>query len=348
MTEPRPVYHLALRDTYAAAGATFAERLGWSLPMNFGDPGREHAALRGSAAVFERSHRSRILVTGTDAQVVLDAAFEGHVHELEEGRAVRTVGLDDAGNITDLVLIARTGGISYIVSGEPTRRSETLARIQAQVGEDFDVRIDDRTETTCLLALAGPAAAEAVSRYLSDSLPPRLPALHAVMFEYHGFRMLAMRTSDVGEDGFEFMVAPAVAQHMIQTLTEAGVPLAGFEAQEAARVESCIPAFVPDLEPGLSPAEADIDVLMNVPGGREDRILAAALFEGDTPPAVGTPVTRDGAPVGEVRSAVHSFSLNAPIGLALLEPQSALPGVELDAAGVPATIVAKPFYRRRT
>jgi glycine cleavage system aminomethyltransferase T len=347
MTGQHPIYHLALREIYASAGAVFEERLGWSLPMHFGDPAREYAALRGHAAVFERSYRSRILVTGTDAQVVLDAAFEGHVHDLEEGRCLRTVALDEAGNVRDVVLVARTGGIAYVVSGEPTQRAETVARLQAQVGEDYDVRIDDRTESTCLIAVAGPATPEVVGQHLSEGLPPRLPLLHAVTFEFHGFRMLAMRTSDVGEDGFEFMVAPAVAQHMIETLTGAGLPLLGFEAHEAARIETCIPAFVPDLEPGLSPAEADIDVLMNLPGGREGRILAAVLLEGDHVPPTGTRIGHGGRDVGEVRSAVRSFALRSGIALVLVESAVAFPGAALDLGGIPATIVAKPFYRRR-
>ncbi|MGE5595815.1 MAG: glycine cleavage T C-terminal barrel domain-containing protein [Hyphomicrobiales bacterium] len=348
MTSPVPVYHLALRETHAAAGATFGQHLGWWLPEHYGDVTREYQALRSGAAVLDRSFRSRFMVTGTDAQVVLDEAFEGHVHELEEGRAVRTVALDGAGHIRDLVLIARTGGIAYVVSGEPAQRAETRARLEAAVGPDFDVRIDDRTETTCLLAVAGPAAAEAVERYLSEGLPPRVQHLQAVTFEFHGFRTLAMRTRDVGEDGFEFMVAPAVAQHLMQTLGEVGVPLAGFAAQETARIESCIPAFVPDLEPGLSPAEADLDVLLGVPGGAEGRILSAVLVDGDSVPATGTRVSIGGEPCGEVRSSAFGIGVGSPVALALVESRRGMPGTALDLDGIPGTIVAKPFYRRRS
>lgn len=348
MTTPQPVYHLALRDLHSAAGAAFDVRSGWSLPMRYGDPMAEYDALRGSAAILDRSFRSRIMVTGTDAQVVLDAVFEGHVHELEEARATRTVALDAEGRIRDVVLIARTGGIAYLVSGEPTQRHETLTRLQRAVGPDYDVRIDDRTDTTCLLGIAGPRAAEAVERYLSDQLPPRLPSLHASTFEFHGFRTLAVRTSDTGEDGFEFVVAPAVAQHIIDTLREAGVPLAGFEVQEAARIEACVPAFDPDLVPGLSPAEADLDVLLGLPGGAEGRILSAVLMEGDAPPATGTRVLFEGRDAGELRSSVRSPGIRSNIGLAIVESRVALPGAILDLGGIPGTIVAKPFYRRRT
>ena len=340
------VYHLALRELHAQAGAVFGVEQGWSLPMHYGEAGAEHAALRSGAAIVDRSQRSRFMVTGTDALDVLRAVFAGHVGELEEGRAMRTVALGDDGNIRDLVLIARTGGIAYLVTGEATQRFETLARMQAAVQPDWDASIGDRTETTCLIGLAGPAAQEMARQHLSDGLPARMQLLHTTTFEFHGFRTLAIRTSDTGEDGFELMLAPAVAQHVIETLRAAGAPLIGFVAQEMARVEACIPAFAPDLQPGLSPAEADLDVLLGIEAGREGRTLAALLFDGEPVPA-GTPILHHGTAVGEVRSCLRSSGLNATIGLGIIESRHAFPGQELDAKGVTAHVVMKPFLRRR-
>jgi glycine cleavage system aminomethyltransferase T len=198
-----------------------------------------------------------------------------------------------------------------------------------------------------MVAIAGPAAAELAREHLSDALPARLQNLHCVTFEFHGFRTLAMRTSDTGEDGFEFMVAPAVAQHVIETLVAAGVPLAGARALECARVEACVPAFVTDLQPGLSPAEADLDVLLDVPPGREGRTLAALLIEGEEPPAVGTELRQKGVVAGQLRSSVWSYGLNATIGLGIIDVRASLPGREFEIEGTRASIVAKPFFRRR-
>ncbi len=347
MTSSTPAFQLALREVHTAAGAEFGVHCGWSVPLNYGAVSDEVAALRTSAAVFDRSSRSRILVTGTDALDVLRVVFAGHVEDLDEGRAMRTVSVDAGGSITDLVLIARTGGIAYLVSGEPGRRLETVGVLQSAIEPGFDARVDDRTPTTCMIGLAGPAAAQVARDHLSDALPARLQTLHAVTFEFHGFRALAIRTSDTGEDGFEFMLAPAVAQHVIETLAAAAVPLAGLQALEIARVEAAIPAFEPDLAPGLSPAEADLDVLLEVPGGREGRILSGLLCEGD-PPAIGEPITLAGATIGEVRSALRSPGLNATIALGIIDVRHAFPGTSVQAGATPATVVAKPFYRRRT
>ena len=147
------------------------------------------------------------------------------------------------------------------------------------------------------------------------------------------------------------MVAPAVAQHMIETLRAAGIPLIGESAHEWARVEACVPAYRPDLEAGLSPAEADLDVLLGLDAGADGepgarRILAALLSEGDA--VTGDKVLLQGRAVGEVRSAVRLPGRDGSYALALMETTVALPGTELDVAGNHASIVAKPFLRRRS
>lgn len=343
---PQRVYRLALRDLHASLGAVFEVRHGWSLPMHYGDAAAEHEAIRTRAAVIDRSHRSRFIVTGTDALDVLQTAFAGRIGELEEGRAMRTVALDERGTIRDLVLIARTGGIAYLVTGEASQRFETLARMQAAIRPGWDATVSDRTENTCLIGITGPAAGDIARTQLSEAFPVRMQLLHSVTFEFHGFRTLAMRTSDTGEDGFELMVAPAVAQHIIETLRLAGVGPAGRLAQEAARVEACVPAFVPDLEPGLTPAEADLDVLLDLPGGHAHRLLSALLLDGD-PVDPGALLTCDGEPAGEVRSCLRSTGLNATIALGMIDARHAFPGRELYAGATAAHVVAKPFFRRR-
>ena len=349
MTSQELTFHLALRDLHAAAGASFVTHSGWSLPQVYTTLEREHAALRSVVAIMDRSARSRFLLSGTDALDVLRATFAGHIEELEEGRAMRAVRLDERGEIRDIVLIARTGGISYLVAGEPSQRFETAAALKEHHAADFDVRIDDRTESTCLVSIAGPRAAEFVQAHLADALPSRLQLLHCVTFEFHGFRALATRTSDTGEDGFELMLAPAVAQHVIETLVTEGAPLAGFAAQEAARVESCIPAFDPDLVTGLSPAEAELESLLEIPGGRQRWILAGVLLEpGATQPSTGTKLSSTGERAGELRSVTWSPSLQSLLALAVVEARFAVPGRDLDADGSRATIVSKPFYRRRS
>lgn len=347
---PVPVYHLALRELLAAAGARFVARDGWSVPNDYGNAGREYEAIRNSAALLDRSMQSRFMVTGTDAAVVLGRVFEGYLGELDEGRAMRTVALDELGHICDVVVVARTGGIAYLVSGAAGQRDQTLARLLAANEASFDAQVSERTMTTCSLGITGPRAAEVVRQHLAEAVPRALRPMQCVAFEFHGFRALATRTSETGEDGFELMLAPAVAQHAIETLRGAGIPLAGFQAQETARVEACIPSFGADRLAELTPAEADIDALFGLTsdGAAAPRLLSALLIEGDAPVENGAVITVAGARAGEVRSCVHSPTLNATVALGIIDAAFASPGQRLELRETEATVVAKPFIRRRT
>ncbi len=338
---------LPLHPVHVAAGAAFGSLRGFELPLCYGEPEGEYRALRERAAVFERSHRSRVLVTGGDALEVVRGALVGPAGEIEEGRARRLLLLDGSGNIADVVLAARTGSAAYLLSGEPERRAVLLERLRAAVGDAFEVRVEDRTAMTVAIGIAGPAAGEVTARLVAEALPGRLGPLQCAAFEFHGFRALAVRASDTGEDGFELVLAPAVGEHLLGLLGAEGVAFAGAEALETARVEACIPAWEPDLAPGLSPAEADLDVLLGVPGGREGRILAAFLLEGAPVPA-GTPVLKEGRRVGEVRSCVTAWGLKGTAGLAIIDAAAAYPGAALEAAGARLLVAAKPLYRRRS
>lgn len=349
MSDTQDIYHLAMREVLATAGGRFITRDGWSLPADFGDAAREYTAIRTESAMIERSQYSRFMVTGTDAGVVLSSVFSGYVDELDEGRTMRTVALDETGNVRDIVLIARTGGIAYLVIGEPGQREETLARLNAAKQADFDVEIGDRTLTTCLLGMSGPTAAPTISQHLAEALPGNLRPMQCVAFQFHGFRSLAMRTSQTGEDGFELMLAPAVAQHVIETLRAVDVPLAGMEAQEMTRVEACIPSFAPDLLPGVTPGEADIEGLFGLPStGDAPRLLSALLIEGAKTLPAGTILSSGGAEAGQLRSCVHSPTLDATIGLGIVDAAYTSPGQTLELGETRATVVAKPFLRRRT
>lgn len=341
------INRLALHAVHEALGATFGLRAGWRLPETYGDSEDEYARLRSNAVAFDRSDRTRLLLSGTDAAAVLGAVFGEGASELEEGRAMRAAALDGNGRIADLVLIARTGGIAYMVMGEPGRGATTLAMLEAAVGADYDVVIQDRTATTCLVGIAGPGAAEAAARHVNEGLPPRLPSMHASPFEFHGYRALAIRTSALGEDGFELMVAPPVAEHLLGLLEAAGIGLAGAGAQEIARIEAGVPAFTPDLETGLTPAEAGLSEALGLPLETPARTLSALLFEGNVTPPVGTPAVAGEQVVGELRSCASSFALDAAAGLAILNRDRSHPGTAISVGGEKALVAQKPLYRRR-
>jgi len=330
VSHPAP-RELPLRAVHEASGAQFEVSHGWNLPKAYErGPGAEYDALRNTAAITERTHYSRLLVTGSDAVDVLDAVLFGHVRELEEDRSMGTFCTDAEGHVSDLVMLNRTGGIAYLVEGEPSRGPATEALLRAAVQADYDVRIDDRTSTTCALEIVGPEAEKAVAAYVSPDLPPYLRPGHLVSFEFHGFRSSVRRAA--GESpSYLFMMAPQVASHLWESATAGGLVAAGTEAVETLRIEDGVPSWAAEFSSGLTPEEA------NLVAGTAGRTLVSLSIQGPEPVRRGADVIAEGAEIGYVTSSSPSRRLDGTAALAVIGSSFTTAGVRLSVAGRDAT-----------
>ena len=71
-----------LRGAVDRAGAVLFEYHGVPLPRHFGDPAAEYAAATSGLAVFDRSHRTRLLVRGRSPGLMLKGVLSGVMPEL--------------------------------------------------------------------------------------------------------------------------------------------------------------------------------------------------------------------------------------------------------------------------
>src|SRR3954471_11884451 len=88
-----------LHDAPAAAGASFTDFAGWSMPVRYSSDLAEHHAVRTAAGIFDLSHMGEIVVLGPEAPDALDYALAGKLSAIAEGRAKYSL------------LLARDGGI---------------------------------------------------------------------------------------------------------------------------------------------------------------------------------------------------------------------------------------------
>ncbi|HJP41543.1 MAG TPA: hypothetical protein QGF35_07535 [Dehalococcoidia bacterium] len=169
---------LPLNDLHSSKGARFAEVASWLIVEDYREPEAELAKMRESSVILDRSHRSRFMVTGPDAAGLLNRATAGTLKQLSEGQTIRACIVDSAGRISDLLLISQTGAISYLVSGEPGRRRKTAAQLGESLSPDLEVKFEDRTESTCSLAIEGPASSQFLSAQIGDDLDRTLSPFH--------------------------------------------------------------------------------------------------------------------------------------------------------------------------
>src|SRR5690348_12056933 len=76
----------SLYQGHAALGATFEEQAGWCVPVHYGDPLAEHAAVRRQAGIADLSHRGKLRVTGEDRIKWLQSVISNDILPLKPGQ----------------------------------------------------------------------------------------------------------------------------------------------------------------------------------------------------------------------------------------------------------------------
>lgn len=385
----------ALADRHAALGASFTDFGGWNMPVRYTSDLAEHHAVRQSAGLFDISHMAEFLVTGSGAAAFLDYALAGRISTMKVGKAKYSLLLDENGGVIDDVIVYRTGDEDFLVISNAGNRAlvadafaarvgraAEIARAGGEIPADGDVAyfgvvgadratVEDISDQTSLIAVQGPRAREIVEATVGvTDVQPALADLGYYAWSAGRFQdenLFIARTGYTGEDGFELMVANALAPALWDALLAAGEPLglvpAGLAARDTLRLEAGMPLHGHELSTGILPAQAGLG---RVVAADKDQFVgkdALAAASADLPVLVGivaegrragragyAVLDAAGEAVGEITSGALSPTLGYPIAMAFVPPALAEPGTPLfiDVRGtrIPATVIALPFYRR--
>lgn len=298
---------------------------------------------------------------------------------------------DDGGIVDDVIvyrtaeeyfLVIANAGNRAAVAGALDAALAAWARVHAfldgPVEGDFAgvlggelPRVEDVSDQTALLALQGPRARDIVEATAGiDITATALADLGYYAWTGGTFAdasLFVARTGYTGEDGFELLVPNRVAVALWDALLTAGEPFglvpAGLAARDTLRLEAGMPLYGHELSRDVVPAQAGLaravaldkddfvgkgglvadtasrPVLVGlVSGGKRAGRAGYAVYDGDTR-------------VGEITSGALSPTLQHPIALAFVSPESSSLGTKLaiDVRGtrIPATVTALPFYRRK-
>ncbi|WP_424437252.1 glycine cleavage system aminomethyltransferase GcvT [Microbacterium sp.] len=386
----------ALHDRHAALGASFTDFGGWDMPVRYSSDLAEHHAVRGAAGLFDISHMAEFLVTGSGAAPFLDYALAGRISTMKVGKAKYSLMLTDAGGVLDDVIVYRLDDDRFLVISNAGNRDAVAAafaeRVQrapvsaafaagpsegttifAQVMGFAGATVEDISDAYSLIAVQGPRAREIVEVTTGiEGVTPTLADLGYYAWSggtFQGEPLFVARTGYTGEDGFELLMANALAPSLWDALLAAGTPLglvqAGLAARDTLRLEAGMPLHGHELSADIRPAQAGLGRVVAL--DKDDFVgkqaLTAASAVADLPVLVGLTADgrragragyavtdAEGTAVGEITSGALSPTLGHPIALAFVPPELSAPGTELflDVRGtrIPATVTALPFYRR--
>lgn len=352
-------------DWHAANGGRLVEFGGWSMPAQYSTIVEEHQAVRGSVGLFDIAHMGRLWFTGPDACRFLDHLLTNDVTKLSVGQVRYSLVCNEQGGVLDDVLVYRLDD-AYLLVVNASNRPKILDWITAQ-RSGFDFEMDDRTVSHPMIAIQGPKALDVVTS-LGFGGAADMKYYSVVQATVGGHDAIVSRTGYTGEDGYEVIVADAVAaelwEQVLATGNDHGLRPCGLGCRDTLRLEAAMPLYGHELSESMDPLTAGLKFAVKLKAnefiGRD--ALLAIQSDGISRVRVGLElpgrrIAREGATllagdtvVGEVTSGTFSPTLQKPIAMAYVDAAHGETGTSLtvDIRGKhhSATIVDLPFYRR--
>ena len=339
-----------LRLALERAGALTGDYHGRTLVRHFGDPAAEYGAATTGLAVFDRSHRVRLTVTGRAPgkmlSGVLTGTMPGSPADLGDGiwggRATYHAVLTPKGKmISDLwaAMLGQEQSAGYLLD-VPVAGAEGLRASFAKLLPPRFAAVADVSDSTAMITAVGPGAAAALSR-LALGLrvePSTLGSLVEGEWRSAGTPTEAPRverTQEVWPEAYSVTGAGEAVAALWQALVDGGALPAGHAVWSTLRVEAGRPVFGTDMDEDTIPPEAGIDaraidhtkgcytgqeVIVRIRDrGHVNRSLRQ-LELGDVPtPVAGAELLAtdgSGKVVGRVTSAVQSPKFGGVVALA--------------------------------
>ncbi|MDQ2966507.1 MAG: glycine cleavage system aminomethyltransferase GcvT [Chloroflexota bacterium] len=364
--EPQ-LHETPLAERHRALGAKLIDFAGWLMPVQYAGIIEEHRAVRDRAGLFDLSHMGELFVEGPQAGPALAAALVSDPLALKVGRAHYSMISAPDGGILDDLIVYRVAEERFLVVANASN-AQLVSDTLAERLSGFRAVLDDRSLTTALIAVQGPAAAGIVGSLTEVDLAA-LRYYAIAEGRVAGIPALVARTGYTGEDGFEVFVEWGRADHLWSTLAEsgrkAGLVPAGLGARDTLRLEAGMPLYGNELDTTTNPFDAGLGrvvkldkagdfvgraALERVARDGPARRLVGLIVHGRGIARHGYPVWAAERRTGVVTSGTQSPTLGKPIAMAYVAPGDAEPGtivdVEIREQRVPAEVVALPFYRR--
>jgi folate-binding protein YgfZ len=302
-----------------------------------------YEALRHGAAWIDLRARGRIVVRGRDRARLLHNLTSNEVKKLAAGSGCYAFLLSPQGRIqADLTLLVFDDRI--LLDSEPELCEKIARHIRRYIVAD-QVELEDVTESTCAIALEGPASALVLEK--AGCAAPEVDYQHMPWGE-----TTVASISLTGQPGFRLYAGAGAADDIIRRLVEAGAQAATPEDARLVRLENGRPRYGEEIGDTALPQETGqmraVSFTKGCYLGQEivERIRAQGhvnrklvrLRLDSTAPA-GAALTVDGAAAGEIASAAaRSPALGGAVALAYVRAVYAVPGQALSAGEIPAVV----------
>ena len=358
-----------LNQVHRQLGARMVDFGGWDMPVQYSGVIDEHLATRQAAGLFDVSHMGEVGVRGPGALAFIQHLTINDAARLVDGQVQYSAMCYPEGGVVDDVTLYRFGNDHYMFCVNASNTDKDFAWMQKVLAEgDFGaVELTNLSAEYAQLALQGPKA-DAILAQLTDADLGGISFYHFAEGQVSGVPTIISRTGYTGEAGFELYFAADQAEHLWQALSAAGevygLKPCGLGARDTLRLEMKYALYGHELSDAISPLEGGLGWITKLDKG--DFVGRDALLQqkaaGVPRRLVGLEMTAPGIPradypvfagereVGVITSGTMSPSLKLGIALALVSPDCAAVGTELQigirSRKVGARVAKTPFLKK--
>ncbi len=347
----------ALTERHIALGAKMAEFAGYNMPISYTTISEEHHAVRKALGVFDVSHMGEFIVRGKDALAFLQSATSNDVSKLAPGDIQYSCLPNKKGGIVDDLLVYRLDDVAeMVVDGEQSFMLVVNAsnevkdwRWLKRLARGFDVKLQNISAKTGLIAIQGPKAVEALKK-LTDI---DLSAIKYYSFKRGRFagcnNVIVSATGYTGSGGFEIYAKNKdllkIWDKVFKVGEKFGIKPAGLGARDTLRLEMGYCLYGHEIDDKTSPLEAGLGWITKLnkaadfpskerfikqkTEGVKRKLIGFILDERRVPRQGYEIESRRGASIGIVTSGTHSPTLDKPIGTGLVKAKYAELGAKI-------------------
>ena len=294
------------------------------------------------------------------------------IQTLKPGQGRLSVLLNDTGGILDDLIITRMpgegmAGMLYIVVNG-AMKAQDWALMESKLS---DVATLQKADDRMLIALQGPEAEAALVSHFPEAA--NLTFMNCAYIQKDSERFMVSRCGYTGEDGFELLLPNNdVGLGIVRALLDdERVKPIGLGARDSLRLEAGLCLYGHDLNPEISPIEADLGwviqkrrreaadfpgasrILNELAGGLKRKRVGIQPLE-RAPAREGTDIQIGGKSVGTVTSGGFGPSVEKPVAMGYVAAEHAASGTKIDlmvrgkarAAEVCELPFVQPNYKR--
>lgn len=358
-------------------GAQMVDFAGWEMPIRYSGIQEEHHQVRTSGGLFDVSHMGRVKMSGRHARKFLEKLCTRKIHDMTQGQCRYSLVCNENGGVRDDVIVYRMDEDEFLVVVNASNREKLLKHFdQVKAAGDYQLKIDDQTTSTAMVALQGPKVIPMIAGISSEV--PTLKKYRFTIKNLMVMKLIVSRTGYTGEDGVEIilpagMVGMAMKLLLNKVDMKAEKPLikpAGLGCRDTLRLEAAMPLYGHELGEETNALSCGVDFAISMDkdqgekaekfigmdalkrtidqGGPKQK-LVGLVIDGKRSARQGMIIRSGGNEVGIVTSGAPSPTLGQCIAMGFvnkdLTPLGTALQVDTGKGTLDAKVVAMPFYK---